>query len=69
MVRPLPKSAKKKIKLSLSDEAEWEDYFTQESKKALDLKAQIDATDKAIDAIVYELYGLSKEEIEIVENS
>ena len=61
--------AKKKIKLSLSDEAEWEDYFTQESKKALDLKAQIDATDKAIDAMVYELYGLSKEEIEIVENS
>ena len=60
---------KKKIKLSLSDEAEWEDYFTQESKKALDLKAQIDATDKAIDAIVYELYGLTKEEIEIVENS
>ena len=61
--------AKKKIKLSLSDEAEWEDYFTQESKKALDLKAQIDATDKTIDAMVYELYGLSKEEIEIVENS
>lgn len=61
--------AKKKIKLSLSDEAEWEDYFTQESKKALDLKAQIDATDKAIDAMVYELYGLTKEEIEIVENS
>ena len=41
----------------------------QESKKALDLKATIDATDKAIDAMVYELYGLSKEEIEIVENS
>lgn len=61
--------AKKKIKLSLSDEAEWEDYFTQESKKALDLKAQIDATDKAIDAMVYELYGLTKEEVEIVEKS
>lgn len=61
--------AKKKIKLRLSDEAEWEDYFTQESKKALDLKAQIDATDKAIDAMVYELYGLTKKEVEIVENS
>jgi hypothetical protein len=61
--------AKKKIKLSLSDEAEWEDYFTQESKKALDLKAQINATDKAIDAMVYELYDLTKEEIETVENS
>lgn len=61
--------AKKKIKLSLSDEAEWEDYFTQESKKALDLKAQIDATDKVIDAMVYELYGLTEEEIAIVEKS
>ncbi len=61
--------AKKKVKLSLSEEAEWEDYFMQESKKALDLKAQIDTTDKAIDKMVYELYGLSEEEIEIVENS
>jgi hypothetical protein len=61
--------AKKKVKLSLSEEAEWEDYFMQESKKALDLKAQIYATDKAIDAMVYELYGLSEEEIGIIENS
>lgn len=60
--------AKKKVKLSLSEEAEWEDYFVTESKKAQDLKAQIDATDKAIDKMVYELYGLSEEEIEIVEN-
>ncbi len=61
--------AKKKVKLSLSDEAEWEEYFNSESKKALELKAQIDATDKEIDQMVYELYGLSEEEIEIVENS
>ncbi|ESU27073.1 Type I restriction-modification system, DNA-methyltransferase subunit [Flavobacterium limnosediminis JC2902] len=61
--------AKKKIKLSLAQEAEWEDYFMRERKQALDLKAQIDATDKAIDAMVYELYGLTEEEILIVENS
>ena len=60
---------KKKVKLSLSQEAEWEDYFIEESKKALELKATIDATDKAIDAMVYELYGLSEKEIGIVENS
>ncbi|QKJ61737.1 Eco57I restriction-modification methylase domain-containing protein [Flavobacterium sp. M31R6] len=59
--------AKKKIKLSLSEEAEWEDYFNQESKKALDLKNQIDTTDKEIDKMVYELYGLSEEEILIIE--
>lgn len=61
--------AKKKVKLSLSQEAEWEDYFMQESKKTLELKTTIDATDKAIDAMVYELYGLNEEEIAIVENS
>lgn len=41
----------------------------KDSKKALDLKTQIDATDKAIDKMVYELYGLSEEENKIVENS
>lgn len=61
--------AKKKVKLTLSEEAEWEDYFETESKKAQDLKAQIDKTDKDIDQMVYELYGLSEEEIKIVENS
>jgi hypothetical protein len=30
-------------------------------------KRQIDATDKKIDYIVYELYGLTEEEIAIVE--
>jgi hypothetical protein len=61
--------AKKKVKLSLSQESEWEDYFMLESKKALDLLSQIDQTDKEIDRIVYELYGLTEEEIQIVENS
>ena len=60
---------KKKVKLSLSQEAEWEDYFLQESKKAMALKTNIDATDKEIDAMVYELYGLSEEEVKIVENA
>ena len=31
------------------------------------LQRQIAATDKAIDALVYELYGLTQEEIRIVE--
>ena len=59
---------KKKIKLSLSEEAEWEDYFLQEQQKAIALKQQITTTDQEIDKIVYELYGLTDEEIEIVEN-
>lgn len=60
---------KKKVKLSLSQKAEWEDYFLQESKKALVLKTNIDTTDKEIDAMVYELYGLNEEEISIIEKS
>lgn len=59
--------AKKKVILSLQQEAEWESYFISEAQKLLALKAQMTATDKAIDNIVYALYDLSKEEIEIVE--
>lgn len=61
--------SKKKIKLSLLEEAEWEDYFLKEQQKALALKQQITTTDQEIDKMVYELYGLTDEEIEIVENS
>lgn len=60
---------KKKIELSLTQKAEWEDYFLTEQKKALEIQNQITSTDKEIDALVYELYGLSPEEIEIIENS
>ncbi len=31
------------------------------------VKREIEATDKAIDRLVYELYGLTEEEIKIVE--
>jgi hypothetical protein len=58
---------KKKIKLSLSNEAEWESYFLQESKITLDLKSKIEATDKEIDQMVYVLYDLTEEEIKIIE--
>jgi type I restriction-modification system DNA methylase subunit len=60
---------KKKIALSISQEAEWEDYFLAQQQKALQLKTKIDTTDKQIDAMVYELYGLTEEEIAIVENT
>ncbi len=37
--------------------------------EAQNLKQQINTTDREIDAMVYELYGLSDEEITMVENS
>ena len=58
---------KLKIELTLSQKAEWEDYFLQEKAKALDCQSNIQSTDKEIDQMVYELYGLSEEEIEVVE--
>lgn len=58
---------KQKIKLSLSEESEWEDYFLTEQQKAQSIKNIITQTDKEIDQMVYELYGLTEEEIEIVE--
>ncbi len=60
---------KEKIHLSLAEEAEWLPYFTEQKKKAQDLQAQIDRTEKEIDQMVYALYGLTEEEIKIVENS
>jgi type I restriction-modification system DNA methylase subunit len=61
--------AKKKVKLSLKEETEWETFFLEEAKQALALKSEIDKTDKEIDGMVYELYGLTEEEIGIVEGT
>jgi len=46
---------------------EWEACFLEEAKQALAIKAEIEKTDKEIDRMVYELYGLTEEEIGIVE--
>lgn len=57
------------IQLTKKDEIEWMDLFEEYKKQAQTLKQEIDKTDNEIDKMVYELYGLSEEEIEIVENS
>lgn len=58
---------KKKIKLTLTEEAEWEDYFMQEAAKALSIQSKIQKTDNKIDQVVYELYGLNEEELALVD--
>lgn len=63
----LKELVKLKINLSLSQKAEWEDYFLQEQKRALDCHSKVTTTDKEIDKMVYQLYELTDEEIEIVE--
>ena len=44
-----------------------EESILQESKKARDIKANIESTDQEIDKMVYALYELTEEEIGIVE--
>ncbi len=58
---------KQKIKLPLSEQQEWLQYFEQEKINANNIQQTIQQTDAAIDAMVYQLYGLTDEEIGIVE--
>jgi len=61
---------KSKIILSLKLQDEWEEYFNEYKEQLLLLlKAEIEKTDREIDQMVYELYGLTPEEIEIVEKA
>ena len=58
---------KQKIKLSLNQQDEWLDFFTKYKSYCNDLSAQIAATDRDIDSRVYALYGLTEEEIALIE--
>ena len=58
---------KLKIKLSLKEEIEWEEIFLEKKEEAEKVKNEIEMTDKEIDRMVYELYGLSEEEVRVVE--
>ena len=60
---------KQKIKLSLVQQDEWEDYFNQYRQACQELSEQIKATDNEIDQRVFDLYGLTPEEREIVINA
>tara|TARA_B100000809_G_scaffold159282_1_gene156657 strand:- start:2192 stop:2455 length:264 start_codon:yes stop_codon:yes gene_type:complete len=56
-------------KLTKTDGMDWMDVFETKKSEAQTLKTEIDKTDKEIDQMVYELYNLTAEEIQIVENS
>ena len=60
---------KQKIKLTFKEQDEWEDYFDSYKQEINDLQHQINKTDKEIDKMIFELYELTAEEIEIVEGS
>jgi type I restriction-modification system DNA methylase subunit len=60
---------KQNVILSIKDQDEWEDYFNSYKQEINNLQAEIARTDKGIDQMVYELYGLTEEEIRVVEGS
>ena len=60
---------KQKISIPLKEQDEWEDFFNQRVAECQQLTAQIKATDEEIDNKVFDLYGLTDEERQIVMNS
>lgn len=70
-IKELNKAIKKAggIALTKKDEFEWLELFEDNKIKAQELQTQITQTEKTIDTMVYDLYGLTQEERDIVENS
>ena len=60
---------KKKIELTFKQQDEWQDYFEEYKKDLLALQHQIQTTDNQIDNLVFELYGLSEEEIKLIKEA
>lgn len=58
---------KQKIKLSLVQQDEWEEYFGQYKLECNAISEQISDTDKQIDRLVYQLYNLTEDEIAMIE--
>jgi hypothetical protein len=65
----LDELAKQKIKLSLTQKSEWQEYFEKEVNKVKDLQNQINQIDQKIENIVIELYGLSEDDKKVLLNS
>ena len=58
---------KQKLRLSLAQQDEWEDFFNKYIAECREISYQIEATDRTINTLVYDLYGLTDEERQIVE--
>ncbi|MDS3905770.1 hypothetical protein RJB87_11300 [Staphylococcus hominis] len=59
---------KSKVKLSLKEKDVWEEYFEEYKEKLLNIKYIINSIEKTLDDTVYKIYGISAEEVEMIEN-
>ncbi len=60
---------KSKIRLNISEEAEWMQYFNDQIINARKIQLKISQINHEIDCKINELYGITNEDIHIVENS
>jgi type I restriction-modification system DNA methylase subunit len=58
---------KQKIRLTLAEQAEWLSYFNEQKHQAEKIHAGLSKTDDEINNMVYGLYGLTDEEIAMIE--
>ena len=65
----LKELSKLKVKLSLTEQAEWKEFFEQYKQEINQLQSEILSSNKEIDQMVYELYDLTEEEIKIIKES
>lgn len=55
--------------INLHEQVELMQYFEEQKERIKVVQSEIDTTDKEIDQMIYKLYGLTDEEIKIVEGS
>ena len=55
------------VDIAADDLQLWNDYFYQERKKVFDLNADIAHAEYEIDHVVYELFGVTRDEIDLIE--
>lgn len=60
---------KKKIVPTLTQKSEWMDYFEKQKATAQSLKQTITKLEQELNQHVYSLYGLTPEEIQIIEEA
>ena len=70
-IKEINKAVKKAggVKLTKKDEIDWMEIFEIKKSEIQSLKSELEKTDKEIDQMVYELYGLTEDEIKVVETS
>lgn len=60
---------KQKFKISLEDQSEWEEYFSNYKFKIVSLETEINNIEMECNNLVYNIYNLTKDDIDYIENN